>query len=288
MIIGPKEERTSRFMDSVTLSASDLGALSFDSVRALLAQHNIVRVRGLFDRAEVLAAKAAVAARFDPALDRRHDPRDTESIRTNFQKLQIGANSGIDTRRTLGRFLRILYNPLFADDIYGLRALFARLCEFRNRLYGLRADYATWGTEDGLWTCARLHQYPRGGGFMVPHRDMYSRAATVTADLGYFQPFLLLSEQGTDYQEGGAYIDLAEERIHYEAACLAGDVIVYDGRTIHGVADVDPLAPLELSHFTGRVAAFVSLYRHLAPGDAGYSELGRAAREGFGPDETER
>ena len=284
----PSDDSTQRLIDSVTFQAAEPRALPYDALHRALAEHSIVRIRGLFDRAEILAAKQALSARFDAAQDRRHDPRDTEAIRNNFQKLQIGANSGLSTRRTLGRFLRILYNPIFAEDVLGLRAHFIRLAELRNRLYGLRPDYAVSTTEDGFWTCARVHQYPRGGGFMVPHRDMYSRAATVNAELGYYQPFLLLSEKGTDYQEGGAYIDLGEERVHYEGACLAGDVIVYDGRTVHGVADVDPLEPLDLAHFTGRMAAFVSLFKHLAPGEEGYAELTQSAQRSFGPDETER
>jgi hypothetical protein len=270
----------------VSFDATSVADVPYDAVRSALAESSIARVRGLFDREQIRAVLRKVAANFDASADRRHDPRDTEAIRRNFQKLQIGANSGIDTRRTLGRFLRILYNPIFADDIHGMRAHFVTLARFRNRLFGLPEDHAVHGTsDDGFWTCARLHQYPQGGGFMVPHRDLYARAATVEADLGYYQPFLILSECGEDYREGGAYIDLGEQRIRYEAECRAGDVIVYDGRTIHGVADVDPLEALALDRFSGRVAAFASLYRHLPPGVESYQDLTRRATARFGVDE---
>jgi hypothetical protein len=272
-------------LDRVSFEAGSLDAVPYDALRSALAETSIVRVRGLFDRAQMRAVLRSIAARFDAADDRRHDPRDTEAIRRNFQKLQIGANSGIDSRRTLGRFLRILYNPIFGDDIYGMRAHFVTLARFRNRLFALPEDHAVHGTADGFWTCARIHQYPRGGGFMVPHRDLYSRAAAEEAELGYYQPFLMLSEQGEDYREGGAYIDLGEERILYEGECRAGDVIVYDGRTIHGVADIDPLEPLALDRFSGRVAAFVSLFRHLPPGVESYADLTRRASDRFGIEE---
>ena len=272
-------------LESVSFEARSVAEVPYDAVRSALAERSIARVRGLFDRDQIRAVLRGIAARFDASADRRHDPRDTEAIRRNFQKLQIGANSGIATRRTLGRFLRILYNPIFADDIHGMRAHFVTLAQFRNRLFGLPEDHAVHGTSDAFWTCARIHQYPQGGGFMVPHRDLYSRAATVEADLGYYQPFLILSEYGDDYRDGGAYIDLGDERIHYETACRAGDVIIYDGRTIHGVADVDPLEPLALDRFSGRVAAFVSLYRHLPPGVESYEDLTRRATARFGVDE---
>jgi hypothetical protein len=271
-------------LEPVTFQAQGLGDLDFSALRAALERHSILRIRGLFARDFVRERLSAIARDFDVKNDQRHDPRDTDAVRRNFQKLQVGANSGVGTSRTLGRFLRVLYNPIFADDIYGLRDSFVTLARFRNGLYGLPRDHAVQGIADGFFTCARLHQYPRGGGFMVPHRDHFSRVVTVDEKLGYYQPFLLLSEKGKDYGEGGAYIDVKDERVLYESACEAGDVIVYDGRTMHGVADVDPLVPLELDRFSGRVAAFVSLYRHLEPGDAGYGEVSRRALERYGTD----
>jgi hypothetical protein len=273
-----------RFLETVTFSARALDEVDYSALRRTLERSSIVRVRGLFERAWLRERVTAMAQAFDAKNDRRHDPRDTEAVRRNFQKLQIGAGSGIDTRRTLGRFLRVLYNPIFAEDVYGLRSLFVTLARFRNGLYGLPSEHAVHGIDDDFFTCARVHQYPRGGGFMVPHRDHFSQVVTVEAALGYYQPFVILSERGQDYTEGGAYVDLGEERILYEAACEAGDVVVYDGRTIHGVADVDPLAPLDLATFSGRMAAFASLYRVLAPGAAAYAEVAQKALERYGTD----
>ena len=198
-----------------------------------------------------------------------------------FQKLQVGANSGVDSSRTLGRFMRMLYNPIFAEDIYGMRDAFSTLARFRNHLYGLPVDHAVSGTEDGFWTCSRLLQYPRGGGFIVPHRDMYSQLATTEAGLGYFQPLLFLTEKGRDYREGGAYVDVGEERFHYEEFCRTGDVVVYDGRSVHGVADIDPLMDLDLKRFSGRVVALASLFRLLRPGTDDYALMARKAVHQF-------
>ena len=273
--------RAAEFLDGVTRHATGLDSLDYEQMRRQLAERSVVRVTGLLDRDEIRAAHARIARDFDASNDRKHDPRDTEALRRNFQKLQVGANSGMDTRRTLGRFLRILYNPIFAPDVFGLRKAFAGVARFRNRLYGLPEDFAVEGTDDGLFTCARIHQYPRGGGFMVPHRDLFSRLVTEESDMGYFQVFFLLSEKGIDYREGGAYVEHEGERVSFEDTARAGDVLVYDGRTIHGVADIDPLEPLELDRFGGRAAAFVSLYRHLEPGEAGYGRVSREAVRRF-------
>jgi len=271
-------------LSKVTFVAATLDDVPHDHLRSTLEAEHIVRVRGLFSRDALRQVMLGIARRFDPGEDRKHDPRDVEVPRTNFQKLQIGANSGVGSKRTLGRVLRILYNPIFAPDVLGLREAFVRLARFRNGLYGLPLDHAVFATDDGFWSCTRLHQYPRGGGFMVPHRDRYAQTVTAEARLGYYQPLLVLSERGVDYDEGGAYIDIGEERVEFEAACQVGDVIVYDGSTVHGVADIDPLAPLDLQHFGGRVAAFASLYRHLVEGPAGYEALTRRSAQRFGDD----
>lgn len=269
-------------LDRVTFEGDDVESLPYDAIRDAVAAHAMVRVRGLFDRDEIRAALAGIAAGFSAARDERHDPADTDAVRRNFQKLQVGANSGVNSRRTLGRFMRMLYNPIFADDIYGMRSHFVTLARFRNLLYKLPVDFAVHGTDDGYWTCSRLLQYPRGGGFIVPHRDMYAQVATAEAGLGYYQPLLLLTEKGVDFTSGGAYVDVGDDRIFYEDGCRAGDVVVYDGRSIHGVGDIDPLEPLDLVHFSGRAVALATLFKLLVPGKDDYARMAERARDRYG------
>jgi hypothetical protein len=269
-------------LEQVSFSGTDVESLPYDAIRDALVEHTIVRIRGLFDRDVIRATWAGMAAGFDAASDRKHDPRDSDAVRRNFQKLQVGANSGVGSRRTLGRFMRVFYNPIFAADVHGMRAHFIRLAQFRNLLYKLPLDFAVRGTDDGYWTCARIQQYPRGGGFMVPHRDMYSQVATAEAGLGYFQLLLLLTEKGTDFHEGGAYVDIGDDRLFYEDVCRSGDVVVYDGRTMHGVADIDPMEPLDLTRLSGRAAGIVSLFKLLTPGSDDYANMSKKASALFG------
>lgn len=269
---------------AIFFEATSLNSIPYEEMRQRLERHAVVCVRGLFDRAEIRRTYKSIVAGFDAQNDRRHDPSDTDAVRRNFQKLQVGANSGVNSRRTLGRFMRMLYNPIFADDIYGMRAYFTTLAKFRNRLYELPEEHAVTGTDDGYWTCSRLLQYPRGGGFMVPHRDMYAQVATREAGLSYFQPLLLLTEKSVDFQEGGAYVEVDDERFYYEDFCQAGDVVVYDGRSVHGVADVDPLSDLDLVRCSGRLVALASLFRHLTGGALEYAEMAYKAGAMFGKD----
>ena len=257
----------------VLLHADAIEVLPIEGVRETIAKHGLACIRGVFAPAAMRKVLDGMRRRFDPANDRKHDPRDSDAVRRNFQKLQVGANSGVDSRRTLGRFMRALYNPIFAEDVHGMRAHFVQLARFRNLLYGLPAEFAVHGTQDGYWSCTRLQQYPRGGGFMVPHRDVYSQLATVEAGLGYYQPMLLVSEPGRDFEQGGAYVDRGQQRFHYEQFCQAGDLIVYDGSSVHGVADIDPLQALDLQTLSGRVVALVSLFRHLDGSQDDYARM---------------
>jgi hypothetical protein len=111
----------------VLFLTSDLDALPYTALRDTVAARGFAIVRGLVDRDTVRARLAAMRSTFDVRNDVRHDPRDSDAVRRNLQKLQIGANSGVDSRRTLGRFMRVFYNPIFADDIYGLRYSFVKI-----------------------------------------------------------------------------------------------------------------------------------------------------------------
>lgn len=263
---------------AATLHADDVTQVDVSAVRAALASHAVARIRGLFDPVEVRRLRDGIAAGFAAANDRKHDPRDTEAVRTNFQKIVVGGITGTDQHRSLARFLRMLFNPIFAEDVYGMRATFVRLARLRNRLFGLADDFAVYGTDDGYWTAARVHQYPRGGGFMVPHRDLYSRTVVDESGARYAQVFLVMSRKGEDFHEGGAFVEVGGSRLYYEDDCALGDVMIYDGTTVHGVGDVDPMAPLDLVNFTGRIVAFASLYRHLTPGADEYVALAQRAK----------
>ena len=117
---------------------------------------------------------------------------------------------------------------------------------------------------------------------------MYAQAAANEAGLGYFQLLLQLTEKGVDFEDGGAYVDVGDERLLYEGSCQTGDVIVYDGRSIHGVADIDPLKPLDLQRFTGRAVALASLFRLLRPGAEDYGRIAGKARDWYGAETADQ
>lgn len=251
-----------QIMERVSFSGEDVDALPYQELRKAVQEHMFVRVTGLFPKEEVLGIRRRLREQFDRGADRKHDSKDTKAMLGNLQKLRVGG----DSADNCARFLRMFYNPIFADDIYGMRDIYVRLARFRNLLFELPRDFAVFGFEDGYWTASRINQYPTGGGFMVGHsdRDIYGEHAGEANPREDYHPLLLMTKKGVDFHEGGAYLQYDDgERIYYEDYCDVGDVLVYDGRLHHGVADVDPMKPLDLDTLNGRMAAFVSFYRKL-------------------------
>jgi hypothetical protein len=242
------------------LSSKELTSELVNAARQSLEGNAFVCIRGLIDPPLIAQVKAALHARFRPEADQKLNPGYPHLIRQNFQRLFIGGTSKKNVTRP--RFLRTFYNPLSDRDIYGCHAIFRMLIRLRNQLYGLPPDFAGEKPEKGLWTAARIHHYPRGGGFMAPHRDHVLSEVAAEAGLnGYYQVMLLMSKKGLDYSEGGGYLETNGERLFFEESYEPADIVIYDGRMVHGVEEVDPQERLDLGSLAGRLAAFVSLYR---------------------------
>lgn len=78
----------------------------------------------------------------------------------------------------------------------------------------------------------------------------------------YLQPLLLVTEKGSDFSVGGAWIEHPDHGLlDLEAGAFSGDLLIYDGSTYHGVADIDPHLPPRLAPPMGRIAALATIYR---------------------------
>ena len=137
-----------------------------------------------------------------------------------------------------------------------MRAHFVRLARLRNRLYGLPEDFAVHGTEDGYWTAcahppvpARRRLHGAAPGHVLAHRRRRDRSAR------YVQVFLVMSQKGEDFHDGGAFLELDGTRLYYEDDCAIGDV--------HGLRR--PRRARRRRHRPARAA------RHARPSRAGWS-----------------
>jgi len=247
------------FIDATTISVPTLGAVDPSEVRSVLERHSFARISGLFDRQALAQCVARVGQSIDPNNDAPTTGEPLEAVYGNFQKFSIGAakHGGVDRPR----FMRTIYNPIWAEDLFGMRRHFVLLAQLRNKLAGKPLDYAVEGVSEGMWTAARLHHFPAGGGFMVGHKDTVLPAAYRERGIGgYYQLLLLLTQKGEDFETGGGFVTIEGREVEYESFCQRGDVVVYDATTLHGVNDIDVTRPFRQGSIAGRISALVTLY----------------------------
>jgi hypothetical protein len=63
------------------------------------------------------------------------------------------------------RLMRVLYNPVFKENIFDLHDIYKKMIIFRNKLYGVNDSFCLNGPEGGVFSYSRIHQFPKGGGF---------------------------------------------------------------------------------------------------------------------------
>ncbi len=234
-----------------------------DDFKRAMEKSTFACIRGVVAEEEIRDALAKIEDRFDPALDHAARGHSSDAVRTNFQKLNVGGETSSGGNDD-ARFFRVFYNPIFAPDVYGMRSAFVRLAQVRNRIAGLAHDFALDRIEEnGLWTASRIHQYPRGGGFFRRHTDYVVKDVADEKSTEFFQLVLTLSQKGEHFSEGGSFVDLGGERICLDEGARLGDIVVYDGRTVHGVEDIDPTRTVDLGSINGRLSGFATLYKML-------------------------
>ncbi|MDG0965432.1 MAG: hypothetical protein P8O23_10220 [Opitutales bacterium] len=220
-------------------------------------------IRGIIDPEELASCVTSIKQKFSQDNDNPSTGESPSDIMTNFQKLASGGES--KRYNNFPRFFRTLYNPIWADDIYGMRSIFRKVSRVRNLIYGLPEDFAIEEVaSNGYWTASRIHQYPSGGGFFTGHRDTTLLDVAKEKGTGFFQVILVMSKKGQDFEQGGAFVDKNEdERLYLEDLLSPGDIAIYNGETVHGVEDIDPHRKLTLDTINGRLAGFVSLYKKM-------------------------
>ena len=241
-------------------SAAEIPLEAFNDA---MTRRTFACIRGIVQENEMRAALQRITERFDRKLDHPAAGQPPDAVRSNFQKINLGGESRTASNDD-ARFFRAFYNPFWADDVWGMRSAFQRLSQVRNLLAGLPLDFALTDIEpNGLWTAARFHQYPAGGGFFRRHTDYVVKDVADEKSTRFFQVVLTMSRKGEHYQQGGAFVDIGDQRVCLDDCALPGDIVVYDGRTVHGVEDIDPRVPLDLDTINGRVAGFATLFKKM-------------------------
>jgi hypothetical protein len=177
-----------------------------------------------------------------------------------WRKLAIGSTNGLGV--PYAQNLQSIYFDPNDLNFPALGSLFKTMLLIRNRLMGVDPSFGSNPEQDRFWNACRVHHYPRGGGFMATHQDTHF-PQVIGAKIGkpFYQVCVLLSRKYTDFFSGGGVVyDNDRTKIDLETAGGFGSLILFDGRTYHGVEDVDLDQVIDFSRDDGRLAAFVNLY----------------------------
>lgn len=184
----------------------------------------------------------------------------------SYKELQAGAirkkniSSANGVGESYAQVLQTTYYPVQNPYVW-TKKMFDFQIVARNRLVGLSDWYGDNPPTDQYWNACRIHHYPRGGGFMVEHRDTHF--PKIIGDMHYLQTLFLMSIKGTDFKTGGGFIRTNEgEFIDLEDQGGMGALIFFDGRIQHGVRDVDSDSDFSLSAQTGRLVAIAGQYEY--------------------------
>lgn len=237
--------------------------ISIEAFTDAMERRTFACIRGLVQPSEMRAALDRIVSRFDRSKDQPAKGHSPDAVRSNFQKVLLGGESRKASNDD-ARCFRSCYSPFWAEDVWGLHPSLKQLARVRNKLAGLPLNFALEGTEaNGLWTAARFHQYPKGGGFFRRHTDYIVKDVADEKSTRFYQVVLTISRKGEHFMDGGAFVDIGDERVVLDDRALQGDIIVYDGRTMHGVEDIDPTEVLDLDTINGRLAGFATLYKKM-------------------------
>jgi hypothetical protein len=176
-----------------------------------------------------------------------------------YRKFAISSANGVG--EPYAQFLQTTYYSEEDKNYPNLMNVFNELIKIRNQMLDQKNDFGSIPNRDGYWNACRVHHYPKGGGFMVEHKDTHFPKVLEESSLPFLQVMMALSIKGKDFLEGGNYIRTREgKQIFPEDIADIGSLIMFDGGITHGVQDVDPDSVLNLESSSGRFAAFVNLY----------------------------
>ncbi len=170
----------------------------------------------------------------------------------NYVPIEQGAPnhhrmSRFDERAYVGGcFHQFAFFP-WNQDVFDLFSVFRRTYEIKNVLCG-HPPGAFLGrqTEQGCTARLAFQCYPRGGGCLNLHADPVDYHQLVV-------PVMVMGERGRHFQQGGAYVQRADgERVWLDDAAGRGGVVYFNAQLPHGVAPIDPEAPMDWLSFQGR------------------------------------
>ncbi len=240
---------------------SEIKEFKKTEVMQIVNKNGYVIIRGLFNRNELINCYKKLKENYNINKDKQSNAGTPKEIFGNFQKLCVGSSSVSEEK--IYRLHRIIYNPTWSKNLYGLRNIFIRFNKIRNRILGFSDNFCLTKPQKKLWSACRILQYPVGGGHMSKHSDYILKSVSkINFKNKFYQLVLPITERNKNFQKGGAYIVHKKKVIDVEKFCKIGDILVYKTDILHGVQEIDPQKKLNLRTINGRIVLMNSLYQN--------------------------
>ena len=224
--------------------------------------------RGYFviNDAEIAAACAAARTEYERCLQTSevHAPREKfhySSLSSEpWRKLAIGSSNGIGD--PYAQNLQSVYFDANDSNYPALGSLFRFMIAVRNRLMRLDLSFGDNPERDRFWNAARSTITPAAANSWRCTRTLISLESSMRRSASRSIRFqLLFSRKNVDFFSGGGFvINHCNEKVDLETEGGFGSLVLFDGRTYHGVEDVDLDQVIDFSRSDGKLAAFVNFY----------------------------
>lgn len=251
------------------IECDNFQSLQRQSIARKLKKYQFCLLRGLISKTQLSAGMRRLQKYIEENEDRACTGEAASEVRDYFMKMSIGLGNHSGHIINRSRFMRTVYIPLDKPDKFNLTESFRTVAKVRNLLMGKDINFAIDSPDENLWTAARVHHFPRGGGHMVPHRDTIAPQLLkdVNQTYEYFQPILIMSQKGRDFKTGGGLAMVDDNLIEYEDFSDFGDIAIYNVQTVHGVNEVDLNLPFKQRSSDGRYSGLVTLYKTQTPAE---------------------
>ena len=216
---------------------------NIDSIKKATDKDGFSIIRTALDIELLNACRDSVVNEFKPELDIRTSGKYTKDMK-DLQRLDVGEYPS--SSRLCRYFFRFPWN-----DNENFSKISNNLLSIRNKLSGKKSNFGKMGEDEDpkRFAISYIIHYPTGGGFMSEHREHTLKEEGDNAYVVY----TTLTMKGVDFENGGGYVVLNDQRINIDDFTKFGDIVIYRGDKFHGVESIDQHKPVNLNSVTGRL-----------------------------------
>lgn len=156
-------------MDIFKISSLEGAGQISTEIKKAVVENGSALIRGLFSKAKILNTISLIEKELDTSEILGTTQGTRETVRNNTIKWSVGAATGAQSGNA--RLMVTVYNPIFKENCFEFRAEFLKLIQLRDLIRGDGYRSNDEHLKGDAFNACRFQIYPKGGGFMLGHRD---------------------------------------------------------------------------------------------------------------------